>query len=106
MIPRMYITAWAKTVPWPEMRQVEQDLMISRALVRTTKGPIGALINQLRTSMLWLGDATFEQSKVAPKLIFHADAEDGGPPLRLKVEINTRETIAFDGRAICILHNG
>lgn len=41
-------------------------------------------------------EAAFEQSKVAPKLIFRADAEHGGPPLKLKVEINTRETDTFD----------
>ena len=44
----------------------------------------------------WLGRAEFEQSKVAPKLIFQADAEDGGASLRLRLEINTRETQAFD----------
>ncbi|NJM36316.1 MAG: nucleotidyl transferase AbiEii/AbiGii toxin family protein, partial [Rhodomicrobium sp.] len=33
MIPAMNITAWAKTTPWAEQRQVEQDLIISRALV-------------------------------------------------------------------------
>lgn len=45
-----------------------------------------------------MGDAAFEQSRIAPKLIFHAQAEDGtAVPLRLKVEINTRETEAYDG---------
>ena len=33
MIPVMNIIAWGKTVPWAEQRQVEQDLIISRALV-------------------------------------------------------------------------
>ena len=33
MIPAMNIVAWAKTTPWAEQRQVEQDLIISRALV-------------------------------------------------------------------------
>ena len=32
MIPSMNIVAWGKVVPWPEQRQVEQDLIISRAL--------------------------------------------------------------------------
>jgi predicted nucleotidyltransferase component of viral defense system len=33
MIPAMNITAWAAVAPWAELRQIEQDLIISRALV-------------------------------------------------------------------------
>ena len=33
MIPEASITAWSLKAPWAESRQVEQDLMISRALV-------------------------------------------------------------------------
>lgn len=33
MIPAMNIVAWSQTAPWAEQRQVEQDLVISRALV-------------------------------------------------------------------------
>jgi predicted nucleotidyltransferase component of viral defense system len=33
MIPRMNIIAWSARAPWADMRQVEQDLIISRALV-------------------------------------------------------------------------
>jgi hypothetical protein len=45
----------------------------------------------------WLGHAQFDQSPVAPKLRFRVEAEDGsGVPIRLKVEINTREIEAFD----------
>ena len=33
MIPKMNIVAWSRIVPWPEDRQVEQDLVICRALV-------------------------------------------------------------------------
>jgi predicted nucleotidyltransferase component of viral defense system len=32
MIPAMNIVAWGRSVPWVEQRQVEQDLIISRAL--------------------------------------------------------------------------
>lgn len=32
MIPAAYIQAWSATAPWPDLRQVEQDLIISRAL--------------------------------------------------------------------------
>ena len=33
MIPETNITEWSLTAPWAEPRQVEQDLIISRALV-------------------------------------------------------------------------
>lgn len=33
MIPRRYIEEWKQTVPWIDNNQVEQDLIISRALV-------------------------------------------------------------------------
>jgi predicted nucleotidyltransferase component of viral defense system len=135
MIPAMHITAWANVAPWAELGQIEQDLIISRAvievfsdeflrnelrfrggtalnklhfpeplrysedidLVRTTHGPIGPILDRLREVLHWLGDAAFTQSLVAPKLIYQIEPEHGGPPLRLKVEINTRETTAFDG---------
>ncbi len=136
MIPAMNIIAWGNVAPWAEQRQVEQDLMISRAvvelfaddflnkemrfrggtalnklhfpaplrysedidLVRTTRGRIKPILRRVREILEpWLGDAAFEQSRVAPKLIFSAQAEDGAAvPLRLKVEINTRETEAYD----------
>lgn len=33
MIPQAYITEWASQVPWQTNEQVEQDLVICRALV-------------------------------------------------------------------------
>lgn len=33
MIPAQNITAWSKSAPWAEQKQIEQDLIISRALV-------------------------------------------------------------------------
>lgn len=136
MIPAQNIVAWGAVAPWADQRQVEQDLIISRALVeifadpvlrealrfrggtalnklhfpaplrysedidlvRTSAGPIGPVLDRLRVVLEpWLGKAQFDQSPVAPKLRFRAEAEDGsGVPIRLKVEINTRETEAFD----------
>lgn len=32
MIPRAHITAWRASAPWPQDEQVEQDLVLSRAL--------------------------------------------------------------------------
>lgn len=33
MIPALNLVAWGNVVPWADNRQVEQDLIISRALV-------------------------------------------------------------------------
>ena len=139
MIPAQNIVAWGNVVPWADQRQVEQDLIISRALVeifsddmlrnalrirggtalnklhfpaplrysedidvvRTAAGPIGPILDRLRVVLEpWLGRAQFDQSSVAPKFRFRAEAEDGsGVPIRLKIEINTREIEAFDGPA-------
>lgn len=44
----------------------------------------------------WLVNANYKTSKVAPKLLYSVETEDG-TPIRLKIEINTRERIAFDG---------
>ena len=135
MIPAQNIVAWGNLVPWTDARQVEQDLIISRALVeifsdpglrealrfrggtalnklhfpaplrysedidfvRTSHGPIGPVLDRLRVALEpWLGRAQFEQSRVAPKLRFRVEAEDDGAPIRLKIEINTREVEAFD----------
>lgn len=137
MIPRMNIIAWGNVVPWAEQRQVEQDLIISRAivdvfsdqflceqlrfrggtalnklhfpspirysedidLVRTSSGPIKPTIDHIREQLEpWLGPASFDRSATAPKLKFRVTAEDPAStaPIRLKLEINTSETVAFD----------
>ncbi len=33
MIPRAVITAWGRTLPWPTVEQIEQDLLLSRLIV-------------------------------------------------------------------------
>ena len=40
MIPRDYITQWRERAPWSEDLQVEQDLVISRALVAVYSDPV------------------------------------------------------------------
>ncbi len=136
MIPAQNIVAWSHVAPWAEQRQIEQDLIISRALVdlfsdpflskelrfrggtalnklhfprplrysedidlvRTSHGGIGPILDRMREVLEpWLGQAQFVQSQIAPKLKFRVDAEDGSDaPIRLKVEINSREIEAFD----------
>jgi len=33
LIPRAHVTAWRASAPWPTDAQIEQDLVLSRALV-------------------------------------------------------------------------
>ena len=40
MIPRDYITEWRRRAPWVQDFQVEQDLVISRALVDIFSHPL------------------------------------------------------------------
>ena len=40
MIPRDYITEWRAEAPWVQDSQVEQDLVISRALVEIFSHPL------------------------------------------------------------------
>ena len=39
MIPRAHLQAWSATTPWREQRQVEQDLIICRALCDIFREP-------------------------------------------------------------------
>ena len=39
MIPASYIQEWSSKAPWPDLRQVEQDLIISRALCDLFNSP-------------------------------------------------------------------
>jgi transposase InsO family protein len=39
MIPTAYLQAWNVKAPWPDLRQVEQDLIISRALCDLFNAP-------------------------------------------------------------------
>ncbi|WOH52330.1 nucleotidyl transferase AbiEii/AbiGii toxin family protein [Bradyrhizobium sp. sBnM-33] len=46
----------------------------------------------------WFGEPQFVQSEIAPKLKYSVEAEDKSnpAPIRLKIEINTRERTAYD----------
>lgn len=39
MIPHAYLQAWSAKAPWPDLRQVEQDLVICRALCELFNAP-------------------------------------------------------------------
>ena len=131
MIPADFIAEWREQVPWVQDSQVEQDLVISRALaeifaddrlvralafrggtalfklylappprysedidlVQTVAEPIGPTIDRLRHRLdSWLGEPkrAFKQGRVT--LLYRFASEEAPPlPLRLKIEINSRE---------------
>ena len=138
MIPKMNIVSWSRTAPWSEDRQVEQDLVICRALVaifnddflkkelrfrggtalnklhlpkayrysedidltRTTEGNVGPILTRLREVLEpWMGKAHYDLGEIGPRLTFTMKAEDENAtqPIRVKVEIATRERTAYDG---------
>ena len=40
MIPRDFITEWSRYAPWSQMHQIEQDLVVCRALVEIFSQPV------------------------------------------------------------------
>jgi predicted nucleotidyltransferase component of viral defense system len=132
MIPRDFITEWRSFVGWESSDQVEQDLIISRALVeiyrlpfltqklafrggtalhkvhlskqyrysedldfiQIEQEPIGETFDALRSVLdPWLGTPKRELKEGLVKLQYRIVSEEGNP-LRLKVEINSREHFA------------
>ena len=134
MIPRAYLTAWRGTVPWADDGQVEQDLVLSRALVdifidpavadllvlrggtalhklmlpppvrysedidlvQRGTGQIGDILDAIRARLdPWLGKPRRERGPAAVTISYRFDSEAlPVRPLRLKIEINTREHFA------------
>ena len=82
MIPRDYITEWRARAPWVEDFQVEQDLVISRALVEIFSHP------HLRESLAFRGGTALYKLHIDPPARYSEDidlvqirAEPIGPTL-------------------------
>lgn len=125
------MTAWRAAAPWPADAQVEQDLVLSRALValysrpavakalafrggtalhklilprpgrysedidlvQIAPGSIGPVLDAVRESLdPWLGEPGRKRTAEGATLVYRFETS-GLPvqPMRLKVEINTRE---------------
>ena len=91
MIPRGYITEWRANAPWVDDSQVEQDLVISRALLNIYSNK--TLHDTLDP---WLGEPAYKQSNARITYKYRFESEDGRP-MRLKLEINTREHLTVEG---------
>ncbi len=137
MIPQASITAWRALVPWADDAQVEQDLVLSRAvvelfstptlaraialrggtalnklfiqppsrysedvdLVQTSAGPIGAVLDAIRERLdPWLDRPKRSSAPASVTLTYRFESEiPPVRPLRLKIEINTREHFSVFG---------
>lgn len=75
MIPRAYITAWRAEAPWPTDAQVEQDLVLSRALTDIFGQP------RLADSLAFRGGTALH------KLHFN-------PPMRYSEDVDLVQTVA------------
>ena len=73
MIPRAYLQEWSAKAPWPDLRQVEQDLIISRALCDLFNAPALA------------GKIVFRGGTAINKLLFRR-------PLRYSEDIDLVQT--------------
>lgn len=129
MIPRAFIQEWRSVAPWPEFRQVEQDLVISRVLcdlfaseklrgriafrggtainklifssslrysedidlVQLIPEPVGETLDGIREALGWLGACKVSHASHSTHLFFKFVPEGEDKPMKLKVEINTRE---------------
>ena len=142
MIPNDFISEWKQTAPWSHNGQVEQDLIICRALVeifnhpdleenlafrggtalfklhmppirysedidlvQVHPGPIGPLMNALQAQLNpWLGNPKRKLSEGRVTLSYRVASEEG-LPLKLKVEINSREhftVLGFEKRIFAV----
>jgi predicted nucleotidyltransferase component of viral defense system len=137
VIPFDYITEWRAEVPWATEAQVEQDLILSRAvvsifaepevsrvlafrggtalyklhlrpparysedidLVQVVPGPIGGVLDAIRRTLdPWLGQPRRDVKEGRVVLTYRMTSEGQPPvPLRLKVEINSREHFSVFG---------
>lgn len=69
MIPRDYITEWRAQAPWVEDLQVEQDLVICRALVRIFSNPI------LANTLAFRGGTALHKLYLTPQTRYSEDID-------------------------------
>lgn len=137
MIPKNFIIEWRQHAPWISDEQVEQDLIISRALielfsseliaktlafrggtalyklysspsprysedidlVQVQQTPIGEVATEIRNILNpWLGQPKWKQGQGCFTLVYCFQTESTpSVPMKLKVEINTREHFSVKG---------
>jgi predicted nucleotidyltransferase component of viral defense system len=93
MIPRRYIEEWKEYAPWPENSQVEQDLVIERALVEIFSDPF------LNENLAFRGGTALHKLFLKPQARYSEDIDlvqiKTGPIKPILVKL--RECLAFLG---------
>lgn len=69
MIPAAHITEWSRHCPWVSPAQVEQDLVLSRALVEIYQDPV------LRTQLLFRGGTALHKVVIQPAARYSEDLD-------------------------------
>ncbi len=69
MIPPAIITGWAQEHPWSSLAQVEQDLVLSRALVQIYSNPF------LREKLVFRGGTALHKLYMAPAVRYSEDLD-------------------------------
>lgn len=69
MIPQRYILEWQQIVPWTNDAQVEQDLVISRALVEIFQSPL------LQRSLAFRGGTALHKLYIRPQVRYSEDID-------------------------------
>ena len=93
MIPQRYIEEWKISAPWPNDAQVEQDLIIARALVEIFSDDI------LRESLAFRGGTALHKLYLQPQIRYSEDIDlvqiRPGPINSILIRI--RERLSFMG---------
>lgn len=93
MIPRRYIEEWKEFAPWPENSQIEQDLVIERALVEIFSDPF------LNENLAFRGGTALHKLFLKPQARYSEDIDlvqiKTGPIKPILVKL--RECLAFLG---------
>src|SRR5262249_37911599 len=81
---------------FPKALRYSEDLDFTR----TSGGKLGPVLDRLRAALQpWMGHAHYDLGLIGPSLTYTMEAEDKASParIRVKIEMATRERIAYDG---------
>ncbi len=98
MIPKRYIDGWKATAPWPDNDQVEQDLIICRALVALFSDDF------LRENLAFRGGTALHKLYLNPAPRYSEDIDlvqiKGGPIKPILDKINSAITFFDEKRVV------
>ncbi len=102
MIPQAYITEWSNTVPWQTNEQVEQDLIICRALVEIFKNDF------LADSLAFRGGTALHKLYLQPQSRYSEDidlVQVRSEPIKETI-IHLQKALSFIGKSNVVQKKG